>query len=137
MSKWKLYLAGAAPIAIGVVFLLAITAAPNISLPDRKYTLEAIVKEHFWREIAFQRNIPILLRRLSHANLKKSTQTSVNPVRSPVSSGASRAHIKTVINIDIKDFDESSIEKTDWQTQLAALRENGARLTLTYNMINE
>ena len=137
MSKWKEYISEVAPVAIGVAFLLAITAAPNISLPDRKDTLEAIVKEHFWREIAFQRNIPKLLQRLSHPNLKNSTQTSVNSVRSPVSSGASRAHIKTVINIDIKDSDESSIEKTDWQTQLAALRENGARLTLTYNMINE
>ena len=137
MSKWKLYLAEAAPIAVSVVFLLAITAAPNISLPDRKDTLEAIVKEHFWREIAFQRNVPKLLQRLSQANLKKSTHTSVNPVRSPVSTDTSRAYIKTVIGIEIKNSDENPIEKTDWQTQLAALRENGARLTLTYNMINE
>jgi len=78
-----------------------------------------------------------MLQQLSHANLKKSTQTSVNPVRSPVSTDASRAHIKPVNNIDIKKSDENPIEKTDWQTQLAALRENGARLTLTYNMINE
>ncbi|MDE0298660.1 MAG: hypothetical protein OXN17_08515 [Candidatus Poribacteria bacterium] len=117
MPKWKLYLVEAAPIAIGVVFLLAITAAPNISLPDRKDTLEAIVKVHFWREIAFQRNIPKLLQQLSHANLKKSTQTSFNPVRSPVSTDVSRAHIMTVINIDIKNSDENPIEKTDWQTQ--------------------
>lgn len=137
MSKWKEYISEVAPVAIGVVFLLAIAVKSDISLPHRKDTLEAIVKEHFWREIAFQRNIPKLLQRLSHANLKNSTQTSVNPVRSLVSTDASRAHIKTVINIDIKDSDESSIEKTDWQTQLAALRENGAWLTLTYNMINE
>ncbi len=137
MLKWKEYLSEVAPVAIGVVFLLAIAVKPDISLPHRKDTLESIVKEHFWREIAFQRNIPKLLQRLSQANLKKSTHTSANSVQSSVSTDASRAHIKTVINIDIKNSDENPIEKTDWQAQLDALRENGARLTLTYNMINE
>ena len=137
MLKWKEYLSEVAPVAIGVVFLLAIAVKPDISLPHRKDTLESIVKEHFWREIAFQRNIPKLLQRLSQANLKKSTHTSANPVQSSVSTDTSRAHIKTVIKIDIKNSYENPIEKTDWQAQLDALRENGARLTLTYNMINE
>ena len=60
MSKWKEYISEVAPVAIGVVFLLAIAVKPDISLPHRKDTFEAIVKEHFWREIAFQRNIPKL-----------------------------------------------------------------------------
>ena len=137
MPKWKVYIAEAAPVAIGVVFLLAMAIKPDISLPHAENTWKAIVNEHFWEEIAFQRTIPELLQRLSQANLKKSTQTSFNPARPPVSTDASRAHIKTVINIDIKNFDESLVEKTDWQTQLDALRENGARLILTYTMINE
>ena len=111
MSKWKKYLSEVAPVAIGVVFLLAIAVKPDISLPHRKDTLEAIVREHFWREIAFQRNIPKLLQRLSQANLKKPTHTSANSVRSTVSTDASRAHIKTVINIDIKNSDETPLRK--------------------------
>ena len=136
MSKWKEYISEVAPVAVGVVFLLAMAVKPDISLPQAENSWEAIVREYFWEEIAFQRHVPKLLQRLSQANLKKSTQTSANFVRSPVSTDTSRAHIKTVINMDIKNSDENPIEKTDWQTQLDALRENGARLTLTYHMIN-
>lgn len=39
MSKWKEYISEVTPVAIGVVFLLAIAVKPDISLPHRKDTL--------------------------------------------------------------------------------------------------
>ncbi len=74
MLKWKMRLAEAAPIAVSAAFLIAIAAAQDISIPPRKHTLETIVKEHFWEELSFQRNIPALLQRLSQTDLKKSTR---------------------------------------------------------------
>ena len=85
MSKWKLYFAEAAPIAIGAAFLMAIAATPDISISHRKDTLEAIANEHFWKELSFQRNIPALLQRLSQTDLKKSTRQAY-PVLPPISS---------------------------------------------------
>lgn len=132
MSQWKLRLAEAAPAAISIAFLLAIAAAPHISLPAPKHTLEAIVKEHFWRELSFQRNIPALLQRLSQTDLKKMTR-QVYPVLQTVPSHASRGRVNTVINLDIDNL----VETTDWQTQLYALRERRGMISVYYTMIKD
>ena len=132
MSKWKEYISEAAPIAVGVAFLMAIATAPNISIPPRKHTLEAIVKDHFWQEIAFQRNIPALLQRLSQTDLKKAARQAY-PVLPPVSSHASRGRVKTEITLDIDNL----VEETDWRAQLDALHERGGRISVYYTMIKD
>ena len=132
MSKWKLYFAEAAPVALGVAFLIAIAAAPHISLPGRKHTLEAIVKEHFWEELSFQRNIPTLLQRLSQTDLKKSTRHAYLVLPS-ISSHASKGRVNTVINLDIDNLGED----TDWRVQLDALLERGGIISVYYTMIKD
>ena len=139
MPKWKCYLAEASPIAIGIVFLLVATVNPDISLPLAPNTWNAIVKEHFWRNIAFQRNIPKLLEQLSHKGLKTSTPHAY-PVLPTVPDDVPRARIKTVINLQIYNhekgrIEESRIEQTDWKTQLGVLQEHGGRLSVTYEML--
>ena len=47
MSKWKEYISEVAPVAIGVVFLLAIAVKPDISVLHAENTWKAIVKDHF------------------------------------------------------------------------------------------
>lgn len=135
MPKWKRCLAEAAPIAIGVVFLLAVAFKPHISLIPAAPTWGAILKEHFWKELSFQPNIQKLLERLSHKDLKKAAQHSYPAVPHRVSDDAPRAQIKTGITLHINALDEIPVEKTDWRTQLNALKEHGGRLSVTYEML--
>ena len=135
MPKWKRCLAEAAPIAIGVVFLLAVAFKPHISLIPAAPTWGAILKEHFWKELSFQPNIQKLLERLSHKDLKKAARHTYPAVPHPVPDDTPRTRIKTAITLHINALDEIPVEKTDWQTQLNALKEHGGRLSVTYEML--